>query len=224
MRVLIVEDDRKTAAVLEQGFNESGFDVDLSHDGRNGLQAAQSGTHDIIVLDVMLPEMDGMQVLSSLRKTRATPVLMLTARDAVEDRICGLSAGADDYLSKPFAFPELMARVHCILRRGTAHRPHTLKVADLELDTIERCATRAGQRVDLTAREFALLNFFMRRSGRPLSRAMIASEVWGIDFDTETNVVEVSVRRLRAKVDDPFDVKLIRTVRGVGYVLEPHAS
>ena len=224
MRVLIVEDDRKMAAVLAQGFEEAEFEVELRHDGRSGLQAAESVKPDFIVLDVMLPELDGMQVLSSIRESSATPVLMLTARDTVDDRIRGLQAGADDYVGKPFVFPELMARVHCILRRGRTHSPLVLRVADLELDTLKRCATRGGRRIDLTSKEFALLSFFMRHVGEPLSRTMIASKVWGIDFDTETNVVEVSVRRLRAKMDDPFDTKLIKTERGVGYVLEPHAS
>jgi two-component system copper resistance phosphate regulon response regulator CusR len=221
MRVLVIEDDRKTSAVLAQGLSEAAFEVEVEHDGKKGLAAAESGVHDLIVLDLMLPGMDGMQVLSALRRNRSTPVLLLSGRGALEDRVRGLQAGADDYLIKPFAFPELLARLHCILRRGKPPQPLLLTVADLELDTLERCARRGGRRIDFTGKEYALLNLFMRRSGETLSRATIALLVWSIDFDTGTNVVDVAVRRLRAKVDDPFERPLIHAVRGAGYVMEP---
>lgn len=220
MHALIIEDDRTTAAILAQGLNEAGFGVDVEHDGTAGLHAAQTGDHQVILLDIMVPRLDGWHILKSLRRTKTTPVIVLTGRGAVEDRIRGLQAGADDYVVKPFALPEVLARVDSIVRRSKAAPTHLLRVADLELDPIQRSATRGSERIRLTAKEFALLHLFMRRHGVTLSRAMIAREVWGIDFETDTNVVEVAVRRLRSKVDDAFQDKLVHTVTGVGYVME----
>ncbi|MDR3352789.1 MAG: heavy metal response regulator transcription factor [Zoogloeaceae bacterium] len=223
MRILIVEDETKTGNYLRQGLQEAGFNVDLARSGPDGLHLALTEDHDLLILDVMLPGIDGWQVLKTLRDARrGMPVLFLTARDQVEDRVRGLEAGADDYLIKPFAFAELLARVRTLLRRGRTPEtaPTLLKVADLELDLLSRRASRAGRRIDLTAREFALLELFLRRPGEVLPRSLIASQVWDMNFDSDTNVIEVAVRRLRAKMDDPFTRRLIRTVRGMGYVLE----
>jgi two-component system copper resistance phosphate regulon response regulator CusR len=221
MRILIVEDEQKTASFLAKGLGENGFVVDVARRGDDGLHMARSATYDLIILDVMLPSLDGWAVLSAIRKGgNETPVLYLTARDAVEDRVKGLELGADDYLVKPFAFSELLARVRSILRRGPSRQPDLVQVADLELDLVRHRATRAGQRLELTPKEFALLSFLARRSGEVLSRTLIAEHVWDMNFDGDSNVVEVHVRRLRSKVDDPFEHKLIQTVRGVGYVLE----
>ena len=230
MTILLIEDETKTADYLQQGLIEAGFGVDLARDGTTGLaQALHPGggnRHSLIILDVMLPGMDGWALLAALRKAgHPTPVLFLTARDAVEDRVKGLELGADDYLVKPFAFAELLARVRTLLRRGKSaqREEERLLAADLELDLLKRRATRAGQRIDLTAKEFALLELLLRRQGEVLPRSLIASLVWDMNFDSDTNVVEVAIRRLRAKVDDPFPDKLIRTVRGMGYVLEAEA-
>jgi two-component system copper resistance phosphate regulon response regulator CusR len=224
MRILIVEDENKTGDYLRQGLSEAGFVTDLARDGTDGLHLALTGDYDLVILDVMLPGLDGWQVLETLRRGgRELPVLFLTARDQVEDRVRGLELGADDYLVKPFAFAELLARVRTLLRRGRAREPEVLKTADLELDLLRRRVTRAGRRIDLTAKEFALLELLLRRQGEVLPRSLIASQVWDMNFDSDTNVIEVAVRRLRAKVDDPFEPKLIRTVRGMGYVLEAPA-
>ena len=221
MKILIVEDEPKTGDYLRQGLAEAGFVVDLARDGLDGLHLAQSGEYDLIVLDVMLPWLDGWGVLEALRRAgRETPVLFLTARDQVDDRVRGLELGADDYLVKPFAFSELLARVRTLLRRGRSKEPEVLRAADLELDLLRRRVLRAGQRIDLTVKEFALLELLLRRQGEVLPRSLIASQVWDMNFDSDTNVIEVAVRRLRAKVDDLFEPKLIRTVRGMGYVLE----
>ncbi|MBI5386902.1 MAG: heavy metal response regulator transcription factor [Verrucomicrobia bacterium] len=221
MRILIVEDERKTAAYLQKGLSESGFVVDVAHRGDDGLHLALTQEYDVIVLDVMLPARDGWSVLAALRQAgRPTPVLFLTARDAVPDRVKGLELGADDYLVKPFAFSELLARVRSILRRGPSRQPETLRVADLEFDFVRHKATRGGQRLDLTPKEFALLSLLAQRHGEVLSRTLIAEQVWDMHFDSDTNVVDVAVRRLRRKVDDAFAPKLIHTVRGSGYVLE----
>jgi len=222
VKILIIEDEPKTGDYLRQGLREAGFVVDLMSNGEDGLHHALEGEHDLVILDVMLPGMDGWQVLRNLRSHgRLTPVLFLTARDQVEDRVKGLELGADDYLVKPFSFAELLARARTILRRGRSGvESTTLQVADLELDLLRRRASRAGKRIALTAKEFGLLELLMRRQGEVLPRSLIASQVWDMNFDSDTNVIEVAVRRLRAKVDDGFDVKLIQTVRGMGYVLE----
>lgn len=222
MRVLIVEDEAKTGDYLRQGLHEAGYSTDLVRNGPDGLHLALTGDYDLMVLDVMLPGMDGWQILQTLRQAgKQLPVLFLTARDQVEDRVKGLELGADDYLVKPFAFSELLARVRTLLRRGRNGTESTaLTVDDLELDLLRRRVTRAGKRIDLTAKEFALLELLLRRQGEVLPRSLIASQVWDMNFDSDTNVVEVAIRRLRSKVDDPFETKLLKTVRGMGYVLE----
>lgn len=222
MRILIVEDEPKTGDYLKQGLVEAGFAVDLIRDGRDGLHHALTESIDLAILDVMLPGLDGWGILTGIRKSgKDMPVLFLTARDHVDDRVKGLELGADDYLVKPFAFSELLARVRTLLRRGAKTTgAEFLRVADLELDLLRRRVTRAGKRVDLTAKEFALLELLLRRQGEVLPRSLIASQVWDMNFDSDTNVIEVAMRRLRLKLDDPFEPKLIRTVRGMGYVLE----
>jgi two-component system copper resistance phosphate regulon response regulator CusR len=221
MKLLIVEDEVKTANFLKKGLSEAGFLVSVAADGPEGMRLIESGAFDLIVLDIMLPVVNGWDILTWLRGTGLqTPVLILTARDEVQDRVRGLELGADDYLVKPFAFSELLARVRTILRRPPLRESTTLRVADLEIDLTGHKATRAGQRLDLTAREFTLLSLLVRRAGEVLTRTLIAESVWAINFDGDTNVVDVNVRRLRGKVDDPFPRKLLRTVRGVGYVLE----
>lgn len=221
MKILLVEDERRTAEYLRQGLSENGFTVELAHTGVDGLHAALEGDHDLIILDVMIPGIDGYAVLTALRSATQTPVLMLTARGTTADKVKGLQLGADDYLVKPFDFAELLARVRTLLKRGqAAPAQDVLRVADLELDPIKHRAVRSGVRIDLTAREFALLTLLVRRSGEVLSRTQIASLVWDINFDSESNLIEVAMRRLRAKIDDPFPSKLLHTVRGVGYVLE----
>ncbi|WP_068808965.1 heavy metal response regulator transcription factor [Thauera phenolivorans] len=221
MKILIVEDEVKTGDYLRQGLREAGFVVDLARDGVDGLHLALDGDYHLIVLDVTLPSLDGWGVLQTLRHSgRETPVLFLTARDQVEDRVRGLELGADDYLVKPFAFSEFLARVRTLLRRGRSQEPEVLRSSNLELDLLRRRVIRSGQRIDLTAKEFALLELLLRRQGEVLPRSLIASQVWDMNFDSDTNVIEVAVRRLRAKVDEPFEPKLIRTVRGMGYVLE----
>ena len=221
MRLLVVEDERKTREYLQKGLTENGFVVETAATGTDGLHLAQSAAYDLIILDVMLPGVDGWTVLERIRRDGGqTPVLLLTARDAVPDRVRGLDLGADDYLIKPFAFAELLARIRTLLRRGPARPLEQLRVADLELDVIRHKAARAGQTLDLAPKEFALLALFMRHPGEVLSRTLIAEQVWDIHFHSDTNVVDVAVRRLRRKVDDPFPIKLIHTVRGVGYVLE----
>ncbi|OGA17811.1 MAG: DNA-binding response regulator [Betaproteobacteria bacterium RIFCSPLOWO2_02_FULL_65_24] len=221
MRLLLVEDEPKTGDFLRKGLSESGFVVDLARTGPDGQHLALTGDYDIVVLDVMLPGLDGWQVLRDMRQAgKQTPVMFLTARDAVDDRVKGLELGADDYLVKPFAFSELLARVRTLLRRGQAKEPEVLHAADLELDLLRHRVTRAGRRIDLTAKEFLLLEVLMRRQGEVLPRSLIASHVWDMNFDSDTNVIEVAVRRLRAKIDDEFEPKLIHTVRGIGYVLE----
>ncbi|WP_434557813.1 heavy metal response regulator transcription factor [Pseudomonas sp. Z5-35] len=222
MKLLIVEDQLKTGQYLRQGLSEAGFNADLVADGITGEQLALSGEYALLILDVMLPGRDGWQILQAVRGAGLeTPVLFLTARDAVQDRVHGLELGADDYLVKPFAFSELLARVRSLLRRGSSAAQETsLQLADLRLDLIRRRVERNGRRIDLTAKEFALLEMLLRRQGEVLPKSLIASQVWDMNFDSDTNVIEVAIRRLRIKVDDDFPNKLIHTVRGMGYVLE----
>ena len=221
MRILIIEDEVKAAEYLRKGFSENGFVSDVANDGEDGLHLALTGDYDLIILDVGLPERSGWSVISELRrKEKEIPVLFLTARDAVEDRIKGLELGADDYLVKPFVFSELVARVRTILRRGPLKQPDVFTVGNLVIDLVRHKATRANQRLDLTPKEFSLLSLLARRTGEVVSRTLIAEQVWDMNFDSDTNVVDVAVRRLRAKVDDPHEAKLIHTLRGVGYVLE----
>ena len=220
MRILVVEDEPKTGDYLRKGLTESGFVVDLARDGVDGKHLAITGEYDLIVLDVMLPVINGWQVLQELRKTRQTPVLFLSAQDDIDDRIKGLNLGADDYLVKPFAFAELLARIRTLLRRGPLREDDLLRIADLEIDVLKRRVLRAGERIDLTNKEFGLLHLLAKRQGEVLSRSLIASQVWDMNFDSDTNVVDVAIRRLRAKIDDPFAVKLVHTMRGMGYVME----
>ena len=225
MKVLVVEDEKKTATYLRKGLSESGFVVDVAERGDDGLHLALTGHYDIVVLDIMLPERDGWSVLAELRRSGTQiPVLFLTARDAVQDRVRGLRQGADDYLVKPFAFTELEARIRALLRRGSKLQPDALRIEDLEIDFVQHRAVRGSKRLDLTPKEFALLSLLARRRGEVLTRTVIAEQVWDMNFDSHTNVVDVHMRRLRLKVDDPFEHKLIQTVRGVGYVLEGPAE
>ena len=221
MKILIIEDEAKTAKFLKKGLSEVGYVADVAADGIEGLHLATEIDFDLLILDVMLPGFDGWQVLSGLRQTgKKSLVLMLTARDAVHERVRGFELGADDYLVKPFAFSELLARVRSLLRRSTPRLQETIRMADLEIDLLRHRATRAGHKLELTSKEFLLLTLLARRAGEVLSRTLIAEAVWDMNFDSDTNVVDVNVRRLRNKVDDPFPMKLIHTVRGAGYVLE----
>jgi two-component system copper resistance phosphate regulon response regulator CusR len=224
MRILIVEDEPKTGTYLRKGLTEAGYVVDWVEDGVTGLHQATTEDYDLIILDVMLPGKDGWTVIENLRRSRSTPVLFLTARDDVGDRVKGLELGADDYLAKPFDFVELVARVRSILRRGQPKESTTLKVADLELDLTRRKATRQGDTILLTAKEFALLWLLMRREGEILPRATIASQIWDMNFSSDTNVVDAAIRRLRSKIYDAYEPKLVHTVRGMGYVLEVRSA
>ncbi|WP_323123020.1 heavy metal response regulator transcription factor [Burkholderia alba] len=220
MRILIIEDEQKMAAYLHKGLTEASFTVDTAADGRDGLFLALHEDFDLIVLDLMLPELSGFDVLKRLRAQKQTPVLLLTARDAVADKVEGFELGADDYLAKPFAYAEFLARVRSLLRRSPRIARDRLTVADLEIDLIKRRVQRGTTRIDLTAQEFALLQFFVERQGEVLTRTLITSRVWDMNFDSDTNVVDVAVKRLRAKLDAPFERKLLHTIRGMGYVLE----
>ena len=220
MKVLIIEDERKTADYLGQGLKEQGYTTHVARDGIEGQQLALRQDFDAIVLDIMLPGMDGFEILKTLRTVKGTPVIMLTARDSVEERVRGLREGADDYLIKPFSFMELVARLQALMRRGREQAPTLLRVGDLSIDMISRKVMRANQRIDLTAKEFALLTTLARRQGEILSKVTIAEAVWDMNFDNSTNVVEVAIKRLRAKMDEPFSYNLLHTVRGMGYVLE----
>ena len=220
MRILVVEDEVKAADYLRKGLGESGYVVEVAHNGVDGQFLAQESDFDLVILDVMLPGIDGWQLLQIIRRKSQVPVLFLTARDAVEDRVKGLGLGADDYLVKPFSYAELLARVRTLLRRGPPREVELFQVGDLQLDVLRRRVLRGTERITLTNKEFALLQLLISRSGEVLSRAQIASQVWQMNFDSDTNVVDVAIRRLRAKVDDPFTPKLIHTVRGMGYTLE----
>lgn len=222
MKLLVAEDEPKTGVYLQQGLTEAGFTVDRVMTGTDALQKAQSEAYDLLILDVMMPGLDGWEVLRKIRAAgKDVPVLFLTARDGVDDRVKGLELGADDYLVKPFAFSELLARVRTLLRRGNGGSAQTtMKMADLEVDLLKRRATRNGKRIDLTAKEFALLELLMRRRGEVLPKSLIASQVWDMNFDSDTNVIEVAIRRLRAKIDDDFAPKLIHTARGMGYMMD----
>ena len=222
MKILIVEDEPKISDYLQQGLSEAGFVVDLARNGLDGHHLAMTEPYDLIILDIMLPDIDGWRILKAIREAGATvPVLFLTARDSVDDRVKGLELGADDYLVKPFAFAELLARVRTLLRRNTTSPLETnLRVADLELDLMRRRVSRSGKRIKLTAKEFALLELLLRHQDEVLPRSLIASQVWDMNFDSDSNVIDVAIRRLRAKIDDAYEPKLIQTVRGMGYMLE----
>lgn len=221
MKILLVEDEAKTGSYLKQGLTEAGYTTDWVQDGLVARQQALADEYDLVVLDVMLPGLNGWDILAAIRQANKTmPVLFLTARDHIDDRVKGLELGADDYLIKPFAFAELLARVRTLLRRGRQRDDDSIHVANLDLDLRRRRASRDGKRIELTAKEFSLLELLMRRQGEILSRTFISSQVWDMNFDSDTNVVEVAIKRLRSKIDTPFEPKLIRTVRGMGYVLE----
>lgn len=221
MRILIVEDEVKTLAYLKKGLSEAGFLVDTANRGDEGLSLATSKDYDLLILDVMLPEMDGWSVFTGVKKVgKNIPTLFLTARDSVDDKVKGLKLGADDYLVKPFAFSELLARIQSILRRGQNRPLEAFRIADLEVDFLKHKVTRGGKKIELTGKEFLLLSFMVRRAGEVLSRTVLAEHVWDMNFDSDTNVVDVAVRRLRSKIDDAFEKPLIHTVRSMGYVLE----
>jgi heavy metal response regulator len=220
MRILVVEDEKKVARFIEQGLEEEHYSVDVAHDGQKGAVMAETQTYDLIILDVMLPIMNGLEITRRLRDSKlTTPILMLTAKTTTEDKVAGLDSGADDYLTKPFAFAELLARVRSLLRRGSLEKSTLLACADLELDTITHKARRGGKQIDLTAKEYALLEYFLRNKDRVLSRTIISEHIWDYNFDTGTNLIDVYVNHLRNKIDSTFEKRLIHTVRGVGYVL-----
>lgn len=221
MRLLVIEDEKKVARFIKKGLEEEGYAVDLAFDGEEGLAMVLDLVHDLIILDIGLPKIDGLQVLKKLRERKVpTPVLLLTVRATIEDKVLGLDSGADDYLTKPFAFQELLARIRALLRRKAEAGPPLLQVEELVLDPSRHLVTRGGERIDLTSKEFALLEYFMRNAGRVLTRAMISEHVWNYDFDTETNVIDVYVNYLRRKIDSGREKKLIHTVRGSGYVFK----
>ena len=225
MRVLVVEDERKTAEYLRKGLSEHGFVVDVAENGEDGLHLASTEDYALVILDVMMPGRDGWSVLADLRKSgKETPVLFLTAKDALDDKVKGLELGADDYMVKPFAFSELLARIRTILRRGPGRQRETLRVGDLEIDFFKHKASRAGRRLDLSPKEFATLWLLASHHGEVMSRTLISEQVWDINFDSDANVVDVAILRLRRKVDEPFSTSLIHTVRGVGYVLEDRSG
>lgn len=221
MKILIVEDEKKVAKFLKQGLEEERYAVDVAHDGQQGEALASTGSYDLIILDILLPKKDGILVLRDIRsKQIKTPVLMLTAKSAIADKVEGLDSGADDYLSKPFAFAELVARVRSLLRRGASEKSTLIRIADLQLDTVAHKARRGDTSIELTGKEYALLEYFMRNVNRVLTRTILSEHIWNYTFDTGTNVVDVYVNHLRSKIDDGFDKKLLHTIRGVGYVLK----
>jgi heavy metal response regulator len=221
MRILVIEDEKKVARFIKKGLGEEGYAVDLAFDGEEGLARVLDQVHDLIILDIALPKMDGLQLLKKLREKKVpTPVLLLTVRATIEDKVLGLDSGADDYLTKPFAFQELLARIRALLRRKAEAGPPLLQVEDLVLDPARHLVNRGGEKIDLTSKEFALLEYLMRNAGRVLTRAMISEHVWNYDFDTETNVIDVYVNYLRRKIDSGEEKKLIHTIRGSGYVLK----
>lgn len=221
MLILVIEDEPKVARFIQMGLEEEHYSVDVAYDGETGLRAAQSGNYDLIILDLMLPRKDGIEVIKDFRRGKGTtPTLMLTAKATTDDKVAGLDSGADDYLTKPFAFAELLARVRSLLRRGAQEKGTALTIADLELDTVTHRAKRGGSTIDLTAKEYALLEYFLRNKDRVLSRAAISEHIWDYNFDTRTNVIDVYINHLRNKVDNNFQRKLIHTVRGVGYVMK----
>jgi two-component system, OmpR family, copper resistance phosphate regulon response regulator CusR len=225
VKVLVIEDERKAASYLKKGLSEHGYVVDISYDGEAGRQLATQFPYDLLIIDILLPQRDGWSVLRELRNSGCkTPALFLSALSGVEDKVRGLRLGADDYIVKPFAFSELLARIESILRRGPAHPQDVLRVADLEIQVLRHKANRSGCNLDLTLKEFQLLSLLARRPGDVFSRTVIAEQVWDMNFDSDTNLVEVHIRRLRSKVDDPFKTRLIHTVRGLGYVLEERAA
>ncbi len=225
MRILIIEDEKKVARFIQQGLEEERYVVDVAHDGDRGEAQALAESYDLIILDVLMPKKDGFQVLRDVRSAGlTTPILMLTAKSAVEDKVQGLDLGADDYLAKPFAFTELLARVRSLLRRGAAEKPTLLTVGDLTLDTMTRKAVRAGRSIELTGKEYALLEYFMRNVDRVLTRTILSEHIWHYNFDTGTNIVDVYINHLRSKIDDGFDRRLLHTIRGVGYVLKDGAG
>ena len=225
MHILVVEDERKVASFIKRGLEAANYSVDVEYDGETGLKRLLDADYDLVVLDVMLPKLDGLSVMKQIRQRQVkVPVLLLTARVTIADKVMGLDLGADDYLTKPFAFEELLARVRALLRRGATALPAVLAVADLRLDPVTREVSRGDKRIDLTPKEYALLEFFLRRRDQVLSRALIAQHVWGVNYDTFTNVIDVYVNYLRKKIDGDFDLKLIHTVRGVGYVLKEEPS
>ncbi len=221
MRILVIEDKKKIGEYLKKGLSENGFNVDVAEDGDTGAHLACTEMYDLIIMDVMLPHRDGWSIVQQMRSTgKETPVLFLSALDKVADRVKGLELGGDDYLVKPFAFSELLARVRSLLRRGVSRQPDKIVIADLEIDLLRHRASRAGTFMDLTPKEFSLLTLLAQRTGEVISRTIISEQVWDVNFDSDTNVVDVAVGRLRRKVDDSFSIKLIHTIRGVGYVLE----
>jgi heavy metal response regulator len=221
MRILVVEDEKKVARFIQQGLEEEHYSVDVAHDGERGLQMACTENYDLLILDVMLPKKSGLDLLKEFRGRKATtPTLMLTAKTSTEDKVAGLDSGADDYLTKPFAFAEFLARVRSLLRRGASEKSTILTIADLELDTIAHKAKRGARAIELTAKEYALLEYFLRNKNRVLSRTSISEHIWDYNFDTGTNIIDVYVNHLRNKIDSGFETKLIHTVRGVGYVMK----
>ncbi|MAZ39777.1 MAG: DNA-binding response regulator [Legionellales bacterium] len=224
MRILIVEDEVKTLNYLKKGLTEHGYVVDMAEDGIEGLYLAENNDYELIILDIMLPKIDGWTVLQKLRQTKQTPVLFLSARDTLDDRVKGLELGADDYLIKPFAFSELLARMRSILRRGHVQQTEVMEIANLKIDLLKHKVYRNDKHIDLTPKEFSLLSLLARREGEVLSRTLIAEQVWDMNFDSDTNIIDVAIRRLRQKVDSGCDDKLIHTIRGVGYVLEKRSE